>query len=163
MKFNLINSLTILCLFYCLQNVLPFKLPGTDSLVNTYGKLKNSTSDLFESDKNSTKVEKPKAKPKATPKNDNPVIRNNSTKPAGNSSDEVCYEPFGCFKKKYYSERNLPSIGYYAPDKLDNLDLTIMHFSNLETKGQKLSYNSSKMDNYLVGRRVYFAIHGSFF
>lgn len=66
----------------------------------------------------------------------------------------------GCFNKTYYSEQNLPSIGWFAPDDPDNLDITIMHFVDLDHKGQKLRFNSTKIDNYNRGARVYFVVHG---
>lgn len=66
----------------------------------------------------------------------------------------------GCFNKTYYSEQNLPSIGWFTPDNPDNLDITIMHFVDLDNKGQKLRFNSTKIDKYKKDAKVYFVVHG---
>ena len=66
----------------------------------------------------------------------------------------------GCFNKTAYNESDLPTTGFFAPDTLDHLNISIYHYTNLEKKGQRLEYNSTKVNRFLRGQRVYFLLHG---
>lgn len=81
----LICLLTVFCLFACAQL---FKLPGQDSIIDGFGKLKNSTEDYFSgrSAANATKTDK-KVDKKSDKKSDNP----NGTV----TDEQVCYGVLG--------------------------------------------------------------------
>lgn len=40
------------------------------------------------------------------------------------------------------------------------MDITIIYFNNLDSKGQKLNYNSTKIDNFIPNKPCVFIIHG---
>lgn len=128
----LICLFTVSCLFACAEL---FKLPGQDAIMDYFGG-RTTTNSTKSDDKDKSK--------------DNGTV----------TGEQVCFGVLGCFNKTYYSEQNLPSVGWFAPDNPDNLDITIMHFVDLDNKGQKLRFNSTQIDRYNKGAKNYFIVHG---